>query len=192
MLSQITGIAKQTNLIALNAAIEAARAGDHGRGFAVVADEVRKLAERSTDVTKEISLVINNIKSSVDLAVMASQEGETISEESKGVADEASSNLAVILQQITEVTTMVEHITDVTANRKDLANDVLQYTVELNSFSKNINAEIDSDLNSVNKVVNAFHNIESRTKENNNRIQELKDVSERLNSTVNAFSSAVI
>uniref|UniRef100_A0A7C4KYH5 Methyl-accepting chemotaxis protein n=1 Tax=Bellilinea caldifistulae TaxID=360411 RepID=A0A7C4KYH5_9CHLR len=94
----IEEIAAQTNLLALNAAIEAARAGEHGKGFAVVADEVRKLAERAAASTREISTLINNIQNTVHEAVTAMQVSAQQVEEGVRQADEAGSALESILK----------------------------------------------------------------------------------------------
>lgn len=96
----IDDIAGQTNLLALNAAIEAARAGEHGKGFAVVADEVRKLAERSGKATKEIADLINNIQRGTEKAVDAMEHGTKEVEEGVRLAHDAGAALEEILHTV--------------------------------------------------------------------------------------------
>jgi methyl-accepting chemotaxis protein len=106
----IDEIAGQTNLLALNAAIEAARAGEQGRGFAVVADEVRKLAERTSKATKEITQMIKSIQGETKNAVKAMQEGTNQVEQGLVTTAQAGKALHEIIQMAQQVGEMVVHI----------------------------------------------------------------------------------
>lgn len=106
----IEDIADQTNLLALNAAIEAARAGEQGRGFAVVADEVRALAERTTKATREISEMIKAIQGETKGAVMAMEEGVREVQQGTQEAAKSGSALQEILDQINAVSMQVNQI----------------------------------------------------------------------------------
>ncbi len=99
----INDIADQTNLLALNAAIEAARAGEQGRGFAVVADEVRKLAERTTKATKEIAMMIKQIQHDTGGAVESMNRGTEEVEKGKELADKAGKSLREIIVGVEQV-----------------------------------------------------------------------------------------
>jgi methyl-accepting chemotaxis protein len=110
VISLIQEIADQTNLLALNAAIEAARAGEQGRGFAVVADEVRKLAERTTKATKEIGGMIQKIQRDTQEAVSSMNEGTREVDEGITLADKAGASLHAIVGASQTVTDMVQQI----------------------------------------------------------------------------------
>lgn len=106
----INDIAEQTNLLALNAAIEAARAGEHGRGFAVVADEVRKLADRTTKATAEIGESIALIRSDTTTAVESIEQGKSKVAEGVEKATEAGSSIEAIVRGSGEVSSLVARI----------------------------------------------------------------------------------
>ncbi len=110
IIAVIDDIADQTNLLALNAAIEAARAGEQGRGFAVVADEVRKLAERTTTATKEIAQMIKSIQDEIKSALKAMEEGTAHVEDGVQSTVQAGDSLREIIHTAERVGEMVAHI----------------------------------------------------------------------------------
>ncbi len=120
----IDDIADQTNLLALNAAIEAARAGEQGRGFAVVADEVRKLAERTTSATKEIGEMIKRIQGETKLVVRSMNEGTSQVENGMKLADNASVSLSEIISSVSHIVERINQIAAASHQQSSAAEEI--------------------------------------------------------------------
>ena len=148
IVSVINDIADQTNLLALNAAIEAARAGEQGRGFAVVADEVRRLAERTTKATKEISDMIKSIQEETGKAVSAMDDGTTRVENGVKLAHEAGSALKQIVTGVENVTSMISHIATSAEQQSATTDEITQNMDSIAEVAK-------SNVTAIGEVANA-------------------------------------
>ena len=133
ILNVITSIAEQTNLLALNAAIEAARAGEQGRGFAVVADEVRALASKTADATKEIREVLARLKTAAESSVSTMGVAISKSSENERYAKDTGDALKSIQSKIVSINSMNTHIASATEQQSIVATEVGGNVVEMNA-----------------------------------------------------------
>ncbi len=168
----IDDIADQTNLLALNAAIEAARAGEQGRGFAVVADEVRKLAERTTKATKEIADMIKKIQKDTGEAVASMSQGTTEVENGIQLADKAGKSLNDIIQGSNKVV--------------DIASQVAAASEEQSSASEQISKNIELIASVANQSATGIQQVARASEDLNKLTENLLDLVSRfkLNSSV--------
>jgi len=174
----IDDIADQTNLLALNAAIEAARAGEQGRGFAVVADEVRKLAERTTKATKEIASMIKEIQKDTIGAVSSMEEGTAEVERGKKLVDKAGQSLIQIISGAEKVADIVSQVAAASEEQSSASEQISKNIEGISSVTQQSAAGIQ-------QVARAAEDLNRLTNNLENLISKFK-ISSESNSEINS------
>ncbi len=161
----IDDIAEQTNLLALNAAIEAARAGEHGRGFAVVADEVRKLAERSAKATREIADLIKTVQKETDQAIRSTKQGDAAIQDGTKLAQQAGGALREIVAAVGQVTTLMTQINEATQEQSAASAQITAASDHMNRLTQQVTGATREQARSSQQITQAVETMNRMTQQ---------------------------
>ncbi len=187
----ITSVAAQTNLLAMNAAIEAAHAGEAGRGFAVVADEIRKLSEQSSKNSKTINSILAEVRTGLDSLVDASQSSKEIFNQVANKINTTNNLVSEVNMNIDEQQSGAQQILEALEQMNEITSQVQSGSSEMNEGSKAIRIEMDKLKEHNQTMENSIHSVTEGIKEMSTSINDVSLVAEKTEVAITQINTAI-